>query len=179
MFITLTCPATAVSGAGGTTADPSAYDYGQAPRDPLHFAALFGRLVRNLRRLLGHDLQYFAAIEPQRRPVPHVHIAIRGTLSRTELRQVLAATCHQVWWPPASAAQHDEHLPVCHEATGSYVNPERPGSSCRPGTPRSTPSATETNRRTWPGSRHGSMRRASSRVTRRGPVHRLPGQISD
>ena len=29
---------------------------------------------------------------------PHIHIAMRGTLSRTELRQVLAATYHQVWW---------------------------------------------------------------------------------
>ena len=30
---------------------------------------------------------------------PHVHIAIRGTISRAELREVIAATYHQVWWP--------------------------------------------------------------------------------
>ena len=57
---------------------------------------------RTLRRFLGHDVQYFAAVDPQRRLAPHVHIAMRGTLSRTELRQVLAATYHQVWWPDTS-----------------------------------------------------------------------------
>lgn len=53
-------------------------------------------------RSLGYDVQYFAAVEPQRRLAPHIHIAIRGTLSRTELRQALAATYHQVWWPDTS-----------------------------------------------------------------------------
>ena len=46
-------------------------------------------------------MQYFAAVEPQRRLAPHVHIAIRGTIARSELRRVLAATYHQVWWPDA------------------------------------------------------------------------------
>ena len=48
----------------------------------LHFAALFDRLIQNLRRFLGYDVQYFAAVEPQRRLAPHIHIAIRGTVSR-------------------------------------------------------------------------------------------------
>ncbi len=83
-------------------ADPDRYDYGRAARDALHFAALFDRFIQNLRRFLGYDVQYFAAVEPQRRLAPHVHIAMRGTVSRTELRQVLAATYHQVWWPDTS-----------------------------------------------------------------------------
>ena len=58
-------------------------------------------------------MQYFAAVEPQRRLAPHVHVAIRGTLSRVELRQVLAATYHQVWWPPADEIRFgDGELPV-------------------------------------------------------------------
>ena len=75
-------------------------------------------------RFLGYDLQYFAAIEPQRRLAPHVHIAIRGTVSRTEPRHVLAATYHQVWWPPTSTIRHDNtNLPVWHDATGRYLDP--------------------------------------------------------
>ena len=100
MFITLTCPGYGRVGSDGTPADPARYDYQRAARDALHFAALFDRFIQNLRRFLGHDVQYFAAVEPQRRLAPHIHIAMRGTLSRTELRQVLAATYHQVWWPP-------------------------------------------------------------------------------
>jgi hypothetical protein len=49
---------------------------------------------------------------------------MRGTVSRTELRQVLAATYHQVWWPDTSAVRfHDDELPVWHEASGAYVDP--------------------------------------------------------
>jgi hypothetical protein len=44
MFITLMCPRPRPYRRGRKTpADPSAHDYGQAPRDALHFAALFGR----------------------------------------------------------------------------------------------------------------------------------------
>jgi hypothetical protein len=99
MFLTLTCPSYGRVGDDGTPADPGSYDYTGAVRDALHFAALFDRFIQNLRRVLGYDVQYFATIEPQRRLAPHVHIAMRGTLSRTELRQIIAATYHQVWWP--------------------------------------------------------------------------------
>jgi hypothetical protein len=62
--------------------------------------------------------------EPQKRLAPHLHVAIRGTVSRTELRQVLAATYHQVWWPPADVVRFDDaHLPVWHEASGNYLDP--------------------------------------------------------
>ena len=124
MFLTLTCPSYGRVLDDGTPADPAAYDYQRAARDALHFAALFDRFIQNLRRFLGYDVQYFAAIEPQRRLAPHMHIAIRGTLSRTELRQVLAATYHQVWWPPATEVKyHDGELPVWHEGSGNYLDP--------------------------------------------------------
>jgi Replication initiator protein, pSAM2 len=124
MFLTLTCDSYGKVTADGTPADPDAYDYQRAARDALHFAALFDRLIQNLRRFLGYDVQYFAAVEPQRRLAPHVHVAIRGTLSRSELRQVLAATYHQVWWPPAGQAQFgDGELPVWLEASGRYLDP--------------------------------------------------------
>src|ERR1017187_6612495 len=124
MFLTLTCDSYGKVGADGTPAEPDVYDYQRAARDALHFAALFDRLIQNLGRFLGYDLQYFAAIEPQKRLAPHVHIAIRGTVSRAELRQVLAATYHQVWWPTADTVRHDDaHLPVWHEVSGRYLDP--------------------------------------------------------
>jgi hypothetical protein len=124
MFITLTCDSYGQVSADGTPASPERYDYQRAARDALHFAALFDRLIQNLRRFLGYDVQYFATIEPQRRLAPHIHIAMRGTLSRTELRHVLAATYHQVWWPPADVIRFDDGaLPVWHEASGRYLDP--------------------------------------------------------
>jgi hypothetical protein len=124
MFITLTCDSYGTVTADGTPAHPDAYHYQRAARDALHFTALFDRLIQNLRRFLGYDVQYFAAVEPQRRLAPHVHIAMRGTLSRTELRRVLAATYHQVWWPPADTVRFgDGDLPVWHQASGRYLDP--------------------------------------------------------
>jgi hypothetical protein len=125
LFVTLTCPSYGRVNGDGTPAGPDGYDYARAARDALHFAALFDRFVQNLRRFLGCDVQYFAAVEPQRRLAPHIHIALRGTLSRTELRQVLAATYHQVWWPDTSVVRFEgDHLPVWDEPTARYVDPE-------------------------------------------------------
>jgi hypothetical protein len=125
MFITLTCPSYGRVTDDGTPADPEHYDYQRAARDALHFASLFDRFIQNLRRVLGYDVQYFAAIEPQKRLAPHVHIAMRGTVSRTELRQIIAATYHQVWWPATNEVRFDGgHLPVWHEPTGGYLNPD-------------------------------------------------------
>ena len=124
LFVTLTCPSYGRVGEDGTPTDPAAYDYDQAARDALTFAALFDRFIQNLRRYLGHDVQYFAAIEPQRRLAPHVHIAVRGTISRAELRRVLAATYHQVWWPAASDVKFDgDELPVWDEGISGYLDP--------------------------------------------------------
>jgi hypothetical protein len=125
LFVTLTCPSYGRVSSDGTPANSGRYDYQRAARDALHFAALFDRFVQNLRRFLGQDIQYFAAVEPQRRLAPHIHIAMRGTLARAELRQVLAATYHQVWWPDTSTARFEGgHLPVWDEHTGHYLDPE-------------------------------------------------------
>ena len=124
MFLTLTCPAYGRVRDDGTPADPGSYDYARAARDALHFAALFDRFIQNLRRFLGYDVQYFAAVEPQRRLAPHIHIAVRGTVSRAELRRVLAATYHQVWWPGTTTVRFDgDQRPVWDEQTCTYVDP--------------------------------------------------------
>jgi hypothetical protein len=124
LFLTLTCPSYGRVLEDGTPADQASYDYQQAARDALHFAALFDRFIQNLRRYLGYDVQYFASIEPQRRLAPHVHMAMRGTVSRAELRRVLAATYHQVWWPATSAVKFSgDHLPVWDEHSGNYLDP--------------------------------------------------------
>ena len=55
---------------------------------------------------------------------PHTSTSPCAALSsRTELRQVLAATYHQVWWPDTSAVRYDDELPVWHEASGNYLDP--------------------------------------------------------
>jgi hypothetical protein len=124
MFLTLTCGSYGKVNADGAPADPGSYDYQRAARDALHFAALFDRLIQNLRRFLGYDLQYFAAIEPQKRLAPHVHIALRGTVSRADMRQVIAAAYHQVWWPSTETVQFDgDQFPEWHEGSGNYVDP--------------------------------------------------------
>jgi hypothetical protein len=124
LFVTLTCPSYGRVLADGTPADPGTYDYTRAARDALHFAALFDRFIQNLRRYVGCDLQYFAAVEPQKRLAPHVHIAMRGTISRAELRQVIAATYHQVWWPSTDTIRFDDHhLPAWDEQTSNYLDP--------------------------------------------------------
>jgi replication initiator protein RepSA len=124
-FVTLTCPSYGRVGEDGAPVDPDTYDYRRAARDALHFAALFDRFIQNLRRFVGYDLQYFAAIEPQRRLAPHVHVAIRGTVSRTELREVIAATYHQVWWPSIESVRYDgDCLPVWDEHAGNFLDPD-------------------------------------------------------
>jgi hypothetical protein len=123
MFLTLTCDSYGKVGQDGTPADPDSYDYQRAARDAIHFPALFDRLIQNLRRYLGYDVQYFAAIEPQKRLAPHAHIAFRGAISRPDLRAVIAATYHQVWWPPADVVRFDgDQLPVWHEPAGGYLD---------------------------------------------------------
>ncbi|MBW8485109.1 replication initiator [Actinomadura parmotrematis] len=127
LFLTLTLDSYGRVRADGTPVDPDGYDYVRAARDALHFSKLVDRFVQNLRRFVGYDVQYFAAVEPQRRLAPHLHMAIRGTISRAELRQVVAATYHQVWWPSTDRVVYSgEHLPVWDAAAseeGGYVDP--------------------------------------------------------
>ena len=68
-------------------------------------------------------MQYFAAVEPQRRIDPHIHIDIRGTIARAELRKLLAATYHQIWWPDQPVKYRDgDELPVWHHQSGRYID---------------------------------------------------------
>ena len=147
----------------GTPADPAAYNYQRAARDALHFAALFDRFIQNLRRFLGYDAQYFAAIEPQRRLAPHIHLAMRGTVSRADLRRVLAATYHQVWWPDTSVVRFDgDELPVWDEAGGHLPRPGHRGSPAHLGPRIRRHRRAWTSRCTWPGSGTSSTRKACS-----------------
>ena len=107
MFLTLTCDSYGKVRDDGTPVDPGTYDYPRAARDALHFSALIDRFIQNLRRVLGYDAQYFGAVEPQRRLAPHLHMAIRGAVPRAVVRQVIAATYHQVWWPSTEVVRYD------------------------------------------------------------------------
>jgi hypothetical protein len=107
LFVTATLGSYGLVRSDGTPVDPDRYDYRRAARDAVHFGRLVDRFVQNLRRFVGWDVQYFAAVEPQRRLAPHLHLAMRGTVSRIELRQVAAATYHQVWWPQCDRVVYD------------------------------------------------------------------------
>ncbi|MEV4097259.1 replication initiator [Streptosporangium saharense] len=122
LFVTLTLPSYGKIRPGqGVPVDPAAYDYARAARDALHFSKLVDRFVQNLRRVAGYDVQYFATVEPQKRFAPHLHMAIRGTLPRTEIKAIAAATYHQVWWPPVDDVKFEgEHLPVWTERAEPY-----------------------------------------------------------
>jgi hypothetical protein len=118
MFVTVTLPSYGrVDSRTGVPVYPDRYDYRAAARDAIHFSRLLDRLVQNLRRVAGYDVQYFATVEPQRRLAPHAHFAIRGVISRALLKQVIAATYHQVWWPPTDTPAYtgDTLLPIWDE----------------------------------------------------------------
>jgi hypothetical protein len=124
MFLTLTCDSYGKVKDDGSPVDPGSYDYRRAARDALHFAALADRFIQNLRRVLGYEAQYFGAVEPQRRLAPHLHMAIRGAVPRAVVRQVIAATYHQVWWPPTDVIRYDgDELPVWDEDGQRYLDP--------------------------------------------------------
>jgi replication initiator protein RepSA len=108
----------------GTPVDPASYDYRSAARDAIHFPKLVDRFWQNLRRVVGYDVQYFAAVEPQKRLAPHLHAAVRGTIARAALRQVVAATYHQVWWPPCDTAVYVDQDPAWDEQRKAYVDPD-------------------------------------------------------
>ncbi len=90
----------------GVPVDPAGYDYRRAAWDAVHFARLLDRYWQNLRRAVGWNVQYAGCVEPQRRLAPHAHFAIRGTIARTMLERVAAATYHQVWWPSAAQPRY-------------------------------------------------------------------------
>ncbi|WP_422647578.1 replication initiator [Actinoalloteichus caeruleus] len=125
MFVTLTCDTYGPVHRDGTPRDPDRYDYRQAARDAVHFAALTDRWWQNLRRCVGWDVQYFATVEPQKRAAPHLHAAIRGSIPHAVLRQVTAATYHQVWWPAHDRLVYAEGdaLPVWDADRKTFLDP--------------------------------------------------------
>jgi len=124
-FLTLTLDTYGRVDKHGAALDPDSYDYRRAARDAIHFPKLLDRFWQNTRRCVGWDVQYFGTVEPQKRGAPHFHAAIRGTIPRSELRAITAATYHQVWWPA-----HDEivysgdRLPRWDNHHKAFVDPE-------------------------------------------------------
>jgi replication initiator protein RepSA len=124
MFLTLTCPSYGKVREDGTPIDPRAYDYERAARDAPHFAALFDRFIQNLRRGLGHDVQYFATIEPQKRLAPHVYIAMCGTISPPSCGRSSSPPTTKSGGPSTDHVRFEgDCLPVWHEASGRYLDP--------------------------------------------------------
>ncbi|WP_280383063.1 replication initiator [Nocardia wallacei] len=139
MFVTLTMPSYGRINQDGATTDqgepcsdgspvnPGGYDYAGQARDIVFFSKLVDRWIQNLRRSIGWDAQYFATVEPQKRGAPHLHILIRGAISRDILKQVTAATYHQVWWPhfePENRIYGGEHQPVWDHRKATFVDPD-------------------------------------------------------
>jgi hypothetical protein len=124
-FLTLTLDSYGRVDAQGAAVDPDHYDYRRAARDAIHFPALIDRFWQNTRRCVGWDVQYFGTVEPQKRGAPHFHAALRGTISRAELRAITAATYHQVWWPPHDNLVYGgERLPVWDARAKAFTDPD-------------------------------------------------------
>jgi hypothetical protein len=139
MMVTLTMPSYgsinsdgAVDSEGKPCSDgsprrPDEYDYARAARDIVFFSKLVDRWIQNLRRCVGYDVQYFATVEPQKRGAPHLHLLLRGVISREILRMVTAATYHQVWWPhfdPDNEVYSGEKMPVWDYRAMTFVDPD-------------------------------------------------------
>ncbi len=123
MFVTLTLPSYGPVNSEGVPKSPRTYDYRRAALDAIHFSKLVDRWWQNLRRCAGYRVQYFSTVEAQKRLAPHLHAGIRGAIPRELLRQVGAATYHQVWWPQHEVVVYDaRHLPFWDEAAVSYVD---------------------------------------------------------
>lgn len=109
----------------GSPVDPETYDYRRAARDAMFFPMLFDRFIQNWRRAAGRDVQYFAAVEPQRRGAPHAHVAVRGTDPHALVNQIIAATYRSIWWPNFDHEQYtDDRMPVWATEAGTFVDPD-------------------------------------------------------
>ena len=124
-FLTLTLDSYGRVDNHGAAIDPDHYDYQRAARDAIHFPALVDRFWENTRRCVGWDVQYFGTVEPQKRGAPHFHAALRGTIPRTELRAITAATYHQVWWPPHDQLVYThDRLPIWDTRAKAFTDPD-------------------------------------------------------
>ncbi|MFI6047120.1 replication initiator [Nocardia sp. NPDC051321] len=111
----------------GSPVNIDGYDYVRAARDIVFFSKLVDRWIQNLRRAVGRDVQYFATVEPQKRGAPHLHILIRGAISREILKLVTAATYHQVWWPYFNAENRvygGDFQPVWDHKRATFIDPD-------------------------------------------------------
>jgi hypothetical protein len=83
---------------------------------------LVDRFWQNLRRCAGYRVQYFSAVQPQRRLAPHLHAAIRGAIPRETLRRVIRATYASIWWPSFDRPVYVERRPLWTGA--GYCDPD-------------------------------------------------------
>jgi hypothetical protein len=124
-FLTLTLDSYGGVDSDGAAVDSARYDYRRAARDAIHFPALLDRFWQNTRRCVGWDVQYFGTVEPQKRGAPHFHAALRGAIPRAELRQITAATYHQVWWPAHNEIVYTgERLPIWDPLAKTFTDPD-------------------------------------------------------
>ena len=125
MFLTMTLPSygKVIPGAG-VPVDASRYDYRRAALDALLFPRLLDRWWQNLRRCAGYKVQYFSAVEAQRRLAPHLHAAVRGAIPRATLKAVAKATYYAAWWPSLDRVVYaGARMPLWDPATSCYVDP--------------------------------------------------------
>ena len=166
MFLTLTLPSYGAVRAGAPV-DPDTYDYRRAALDAVVFPRLVDRFWQNLRRVAGYRVQYFAAVEPQHRLAPHLHAAIRGTIPRQVIKQVVRATYLQVWWPSFDTPVYVDRRPRWdgHD----YVDPDT-GQLLPTWQDALDQADPDAGPRTWPGSGSSSTWPGSSppRSTRTG-----------
>ncbi|GAA4200638.1 hypothetical protein GCM10022220_05390 [Actinocatenispora rupis] len=110
----------------GTPVDPAEYDYRAAALDAIHFAKVVDRFWQNLRRAVGWKVQYAGSVEMQKRLTPHGHFAVRGALPRKLVKQVAAATYHQVWWPAHDRLVYDPdgEVPTWDPDALTYRDPD-------------------------------------------------------
>ncbi len=126
MFLTLTLPSYGkVIPGRGIPLDPGRYDYRRAALDALLWPRLLDRFWQNLRRCAGYKVQYFSAIEAQRRLAPHLHAAVRGAIPRRVIKVVTRATYYAAWWPPMDRVLYDRDTgwPLWDADSETYVDP--------------------------------------------------------
>ncbi len=95
-----------------------------------------------------------------------------------DLRRVLAATYHQVWWPDTSVVRFDgDELPVWDEQTATYLDPAT--GEVLPTWDDALDAIGDRGRAAARGPVRGPVRRPgrARRVEGRRPVHRLPDQV--
>ncbi|WP_373325032.1 replication initiator, partial [Actinocatenispora rupis] len=75
---------------------------------------------------VGWKVQYAGSVEMQKRLTPHGHFAVRGALPRKLVKQVAAATYHQVWWPAHDRLVYDPdgEVPTWDPDALTYRDPD-------------------------------------------------------